>query len=141
MKLYRSCRPIKDALQAYAHPFIMRRLKESQQNSGVLGDKVTDRSDHVESEISSATLPHPGASAEMKELLQKQLDDEKDEELKQQWGQLLTGEREGILELAADDEIEEEMLILQETLLNCAQENRGHCGMHFFFFLKFMLLK
>lgn len=112
----------------------MRRLKEFQQSSGILANKVTDRNDHVESEISSATLPHPGASAEMKELLQKQLDDEKDEELKQQWEQLLAGEREGILELAADDEIEEEILILQDTLLNCAQENRGHCGMHFILF-------
>lgn len=111
----------------------MRRLKEFQQSSGILANKVTDRNDHSESEISSATLSHPGASAERKELLQKQFDDEKDEELKQQWEQLLAGEREGILELAADDEIEEEILILQDTLLNCAQENRGHCGMHSIF--------
>lgn len=51
--------------------------------------------------------------------------------LEMQWDQLRAAEKEGVLRLAPDDEIEGELLVLQNSLLSRAEENRHRCGMHF----------
>lgn len=51
--------------------------------------------------------------------------------LEMQWDQLRAAEKEGVLKLAPDDEIEGEILVMQNLLLSCAEENRHRCGMHF----------
>lgn len=59
------------------------------------------------------------------------VEDDASESSEKQWEQLRAAENEGVLKLAPDDEIEGEILVLQDTLLSCAEENRLHCGMLF----------
>ena len=107
-----------DIPQPFAHLQIVQRLREYQEISGT-NRQLLD-TDHPANPQKSSRSPVRG------------VEDDASESVEKQWEQLRAAEKEGVLKLAPDDEIEGEILVLQNSLLSCAEENRLHCGMHFF---------
>ena len=107
----------KDLPQPYAHPQIVQRLREYQQ-SGWTNRQLLDTESSVNFQKSSNSPV-------------RAVEDDASESSEKQWEQLRVAEKEGVLKLAPDDEIEGEILVLQNSLLSCAEENRLRCGMIF----------
>ncbi|KAG0604949.1 hypothetical protein M758_9G021400 [Ceratodon purpureus] len=102
-----------DIPQPFAHLQIVQRLREYQEISGT-NRQLLD-TDHPANPQKSSRSPVRG------------VEDDASESLEKQWEQLRAAEKEGVLKLAPDDEIEGEILVLQNSLLSCAEENRLHC--------------
>jgi hypothetical protein len=103
----------KSICQAFAHPQIEQRLREYQAISATNG-QFSASYHPVESQISS-------------EFEIKAAEVDANQALDIQWNQLRTAEKEGVLKFAPDDEIEGEILVLQNSLLSRAEENRHRC--------------
>jgi hypothetical protein len=95
----------------------VQRLREYQQSSGT-NRRLLD-------------IDHPLNSQKSPKSPVRAVDDDASESSEKQWEQLRAAEKEGLLKLAPDDEIEGEILVLQNALLSCAEENRLRCGMIF----------
>jgi len=103
-----------------AHPQIQQRLREYQPISATNGHY--SGIDHPVEFQASSKSPIGAVEADA------------NDSLEMQWDQLRAAEKEGVLKLAPDDEIEGEILVLQDSLLNRAEENRLRCGIQFFLF-------
>lgn len=95
----------------------MQRLREHQQSNG------TNRQ--------LLEIDHPVDFYKSWKSPERAVENDASESSEKQWEQLRAAEKEGVLKLAPDDEIEGELLVLQNSLLSCAEENRPRCGMLF----------
>jgi hypothetical protein len=128
-----SCRIDNHAPKAYIHPHILKRMEGYEQMINLERSSKTcttaESDDHVETESFLTALSHARS-------LPEATNDDNEESIKKQWEQLEAAERDGILKLAPEDEIEGEVLVLQNALLSCAKENRGRCGMSTFIYFE-----
>ncbi|XP_024388731.1 uncharacterized protein [Physcomitrium patens] len=103
----------KDVPQSFAHPQIEQRLRHlltSESNR-----QLSDIDHPIDKKSSKApTRAFEGGATDS---------------LEEQWEQLRAADKEGVLKLAPSDEIEGEILVLQNSLLDHAVENRLNCEM------------
>lgn len=113
----------------YAHPHLLHRLRTYYQKiDDAKLSKDPDSSDHLETR-NSTTVEEAGEDGGQKRV-GKVVSAEQDQGLlEKEWEHLRVAESEGVLQMAPDDEIEGELLVMQDMLLSYAQENRVRCGM------------